>query len=52
MQSILEYLNIEEDEFEQAYLNFQQTQAVSEEAQLLNDKDKLKAYLKQNVKIY
>lgn len=50
MQSILEYLNIEEDEFEQAYLNFQQTQAVSEEAQLLNDKDKLKAYLKQKRK--
>ena len=48
MQSILEYLNIEEDEFEQAYLNFQQTQAVSEEAQLLNDKD----ILNKNVKIY
>ncbi|MGE8023567.1 dynamin family protein [Staphylococcus pasteuri] len=49
MQSILEYLNIEE-EFEQAYLNFQQTQSVSEEAQLLNDKDKLKSYLKQKRK--
>ena len=50
MQSILEYLNIEEEEFEQAYLNFQQTQSVSEEAQLLNDKDKLKSYLKQKRK--
>ena len=32
LQYILEQLNINEDEFEQAYAKFQQNQAVSEEA--------------------
>ncbi|HHP1248049.1 TPA: dynamin family protein [Staphylococcus argenteus] len=46
IQDVLEDLGIEEDEFEQAFLNSQQHQAVSEEAQLLNNPDELMAFLK------
>ncbi|MEL0538736.1 dynamin family protein [Staphylococcus debuckii] len=46
MQDILSILDIEEAQFDQAYLNFQQNKSVSEEAQLLNDPDKLFNYLK------
>ncbi|MGO3725375.1 dynamin family protein, partial [Staphylococcus carnosus] len=46
MQDILSILDIEEAQFDQAYLNFQQNQSVSEEAQLLNDPEKLLNYLK------
>ena len=37
MQSILDTLQINEDQFEEAYIQFQQNQEVSAEAQLLND---------------
>ncbi|WP_145387829.1 dynamin family protein [Staphylococcus capitis] len=50
IQDILDTLNIEEEDFEQAYMKFQQNQEVSEEAQLLNDSDKLLNYLKQKRK--
>lgn len=49
-QDILEQLNINEDEFEQAYAKFQQNQAVSEEARLLNNPDQLLSFLKQKRK--
>ncbi|PTJ90092.1 dynamin family protein, partial [Staphylococcus simulans] len=41
MQDILANLDIDASQFDQAYLNFQQNQSVSEEAQLLNDPDNL-----------
>lgn len=50
IQDILETLDIEENGFEQAYIKFQQNQEVSEEAQLLNDSDKLLNFLKQKRK--
>lgn len=50
IQDILDTLDIEEEDFEQAYMKFQQNQEVSEEAQLLNDSDKLFNYLKQKRK--
>ncbi|MBF2260394.1 dynamin family protein [Staphylococcus capitis] len=50
IQDILDTLDIEEEGFEQAYMKFQQNQEVSEEAQLLNDSDKLLNYLKQKRK--
>lgn len=50
IQDILDTLDIEEEGFEQAYIKFQQNQEVSEEAQLLNDDDKLLNYLKQKRK--
>ena len=50
MQDILSILDIEEAQFDQAYLNFQQNKSVSEEAQLLNDPDKLFNYLSINAK--
>lgn len=50
IQDILDTLYIEEEDFEQAYMKFQQNQEVSEEAQLLNDSDKLLNYLKQKRK--
>lgn len=50
IQDILDTLDIEEEDFEQAYVKFQQNQEVSEEAQLLNDSDKLLNYLKQKRK--
>ncbi|WP_210135648.1 dynamin family protein [Staphylococcus sp. GDX8P80P] len=50
LQDILEQLNINEDEFEQAYAKFQQNQAVSEEARLLNNPDQLLSFLKQKRK--
>lgn len=49
-QDILEQLNINEDEFEQAYAKFQQNQVVSEEARLLNNPDQLLSFLKQKRK--
>ncbi|UXV33923.1 dynamin family protein [Staphylococcus sp. IVB6181] len=45
MQDILANLDIDAEQFDQVYLNFQQNQSVSEEAQLLNDPDKLYNYL-------
>lgn len=50
IQDILDTLDIEEEGFEQAYIKFQQNQEVSEEAQLLNNNDKLLNYLKQKRK--
>lgn len=50
LQYILEQLNINEDEFEQAYAKFQQNQAISEEARLLNNPDQLLSFLKQKRK--
>lgn len=50
IQDILDTLDIEEEDFEQAYMKFQQNQEVSEEAQLLSDSDKLLNYLKQKRK--
>lgn len=50
IQDILDTLDIEEEDFEQAYMKFQQNQEVSEETQLLNDSDKLLNYLKQKRK--
>lgn len=50
IQDIIDTLDIEEEDFEQAYMKFQQNQKVSEEAQLLNDSDKLLNYLKQKRK--
>ncbi|PTG40759.1 dynamin family protein [Staphylococcus capitis] len=50
IQDILDTLDIEEEDFEQAYMKFQQNQEVSEEVQLLNDSDKLLNYLKQKRK--
>lgn len=50
IQDILDTLDIEEEDFEQAYMKFQQNQEVSEEAQLLNNSDKLLNYLKQKRK--
>lgn len=50
LQDILEQLNINEDEFEHAYAKFQQNQAVSEEARLLNNPDQLLSFLKQKRK--
>ncbi|OFM12802.1 MULTISPECIES: dynamin family protein [unclassified Staphylococcus] len=50
LQYILEQLNINEDEFEQTYAKFQQNQAVSEEARLLNNPDQLLSFLKQKRK--
>lgn len=50
LQYILEQLNINEDEFEQAYAKFLQNQAVSEEARLLNNPDQLLSFLKQKRK--
>lgn len=50
IHDILDTLDIEEEDFEQAYMKFQQNQEVSEEAQLLNDSDKLLNYLKQKRK--
>ncbi|MBF7017109.1 dynamin family protein [Staphylococcus durrellii] len=45
IQDTLTKLDIEEEDFDQAYINFQQHQEVSEEAQLLNDSDKLYNFL-------
>ena len=50
LQDILDQLNINEDEFEQAYAQFNQNQAISEEAQLLNNPDQLFSFLKQKRK--
>lgn len=50
IQDILDKLGIEEEDFEQAFLNTQQNQAISEEAQLLNNPDELMAYLKEKRK--
>ena len=50
MQSILDTLQINEDQFEEAYIQFQQNQEVSAEAQLLNDSNQLFNYLKQKRK--
>ncbi len=49
MQSILDTLQINEEQFEEAYIQFQQNQ-VSAEAQLLNDSNQLFNYLKQKRK--
>ncbi|MCG7341941.1 dynamin family protein [Staphylococcus auricularis] len=46
MQQLLEVLDVEESDFNQAYLTFQQNQQVSEEAQLLNDEAELATFLK------
>ena len=45
IHDILEQLAIDEEDFDQAYLNFQQHQQVSEEAQLLNNPEKLYDFL-------
>ena len=50
IQDILDTLDIEEEDFEQAYMKFQQNQEVSEEAQLLHYSYKLLNYLKQKRK--
>ena len=50
MQSILDTLQINEDQFEETYIQFQQNQEVSAEAQLLNDSNQLFNYLKQKRK--
>ncbi|WP_427707832.1 dynamin family protein [Staphylococcus parequorum] len=50
IQDILEQLDIFEADFDQAYLNFQQNQEVSEEAKLLNNPDELYDFLKQKRK--
>ncbi|MEY8603367.1 dynamin family protein [Staphylococcus nepalensis] len=50
IQHILTELDIFEEDFDQAYLNFQQHQQVSEEAKLLNNPDKLYDFLKQKRK--
>ncbi|WP_251520932.1 MULTISPECIES: dynamin family protein [Staphylococcus] len=46
----LDELDIKEEDFDQAYINFQQNQEVSEEAKLLNDPEKLYEFLKQKRK--
>lgn len=46
MDEILERLNIEATQFDQAYQSHQQNEMISEEAQLLNDAVTLKHYLK------
>ncbi|QHW37224.1 GTP-binding protein [Staphylococcus ursi] len=46
MDGILEQLNIEATQFDQAYQSHQQNEMISEEAQLLNDATALKHYLK------
>ena len=50
MQNILDDLNINESEFEESYKQFQQNQAISEEAQLLNYSSQLLMYLKEKRK--
>ena len=50
IQDILDQLDIFEADFDQAYLNFQQNQEVSEEAKLLNNPDELYDILKQKRK--
>ncbi|MCI2924345.1 dynamin family protein [Staphylococcus hominis] len=50
MQNILDALNINESEFEESYKQFQQNQAISEEAQLLNHSSQLLTYLKEKRK--
>ncbi|MDH5138676.1 dynamin family protein [Staphylococcus cohnii] len=50
IQAILTELDIFEADFDQAYLNFQQHQQVSEEAKLLNNPDQLYDFLKQKRK--
>ena len=50
MQSILDTLQINEEQFEEAYIQFQQNQEVSAEAQSLNDSNQLFNYLKQKRK--
>ncbi|MCU5745508.1 dynamin family protein [Staphylococcus sp. SQ8-PEA] len=50
IQQILDKLDIQEEEFDQAYLNFQQHKEVSEEAQLLNNPEQLYNFLKQKRK--
>lgn len=50
IQQILDTLDIHEEDFDQAYLNFQQHQEVSEEAQLLNNPDQLYNFLKEKRK--
>ena len=50
IQTILNELDIFEEDFDQAYLNFQQHQQVSEEAKLLNNPDQLYDFLKQKRK--
>lgn len=50
IQDILDKLDIFEADFDQAYLNFQQNQEVSEEAKLLNNPDELYDFLKQKRK--
>jgi len=46
LQNILETLDIEEQDFQEAYLRFQQNQAVSEEAKMLNNPQELLRFLK------
>ncbi|MGX0168383.1 small GTP-binding protein [Staphylococcus hominis] len=50
MQNILDALNINESEFEKSYKQFQQNQAISEEARLLNHSSQLLTYLKEKRK--
>lgn len=50
MQNILDALNINESEFEESYKQFQQNQAISEEARLLNHSSQLLTYLKEKRK--
>lgn len=52
MQNILDDLNINESEFEESYKQFQQNQAISEEAQLLNHSSQLLMYLKRKTEKY
>ncbi|MBH4888998.1 dynamin family protein [Staphylococcus aureus] len=52
IQEVLEDLGIEEAEFEQAFLNSQQHQAISEEAQLLNNPDELPTEESDDLKEY
>lgn len=50
IQDLLDKLDIFEADFDQAYLNFQQHQQVSEEAKLLNNPERLYEFLKQKRK--
>ncbi|EHJ06769.1 dynamin family protein [Staphylococcus simiae] len=50
IQDILDDLGIAEEDFEQAFINTQQNQAVSEEAQLLNNPQELMSFLKEQRK--
>lgn len=50
IQDLLDKLDINEADFDQAYLNFKQHQVVSEEAKLLNNPEELYDFLKQKRK--